>query len=109
MPIGKRTTREAMILTLLGAFCLPPNTVQAQEVCETRWTLTETLRIGSVDGDVTLSPVGDLAVGPDGRIYLVQAWAHEVAVFLPNGRPDGVIGRAGGGPGEFSAWPTRLG
>ena len=106
--LGKRAAR-ARIPTLVVALCVTPHTLQAQEVCETRWILTETLRIGSVDGDVTLSPVGDLAVGPDGRIYLIQAWAHEVSVFQPDGRLGGVIGRAGGGPGEFGAWPTRLG
>lgn len=32
-----------------------------------------------------------------------------MSLFLPDGRPTGRIGRAGGGPGEFAAPPRRLG
>lgn len=75
--------------------------------CE--WQLEETLGLGSVGGEVVLSPLYDLDVGPDGRIYTIQSWDYQVLLFQPDGRPAGQIGRAGSGPGEFAAPPRRLG
>jgi hypothetical protein len=47
-----------------------PRSVAAQGACESPWVLEETLRIGSIDGEVTLTWVRDLEVGPDGDIYV---------------------------------------
>ena len=74
-----------------------------------QWEHEETLRLGSLDGEVTLNPLWALETGPDGRIYMLQSWDHHVSVFLPDGRPVGRIGRAGSGPGEFASPPRRLG
>ncbi len=79
-----------------------------QEVCERPWELEETLRLGSVDGDGALTYVRDLAIGPDGRVYLLQSW-DPIRVFWPDGRPAGTIGREGQGPGEFPAPPRQVG
>ena len=76
----------------------------AQEVCDGPWALEETLRLGSVDGDGMLTYVRDLAIGADGRVYLLQSW-DPIRVFRPDGRPAGTIGRQGEGPGE---WPSPL-
>ncbi len=83
--------------------------VAQEPTCDLEWSFVETLRLGSVDGDVALSPVRALEVGPDGRIHLLQNWDLHVSVFLPDGRPDGRIGRAGSGPGEFASPPTKIG
>jgi hypothetical protein len=62
-----------------------------------------------VGGDDALSGVLDLEIGPDGRIYVTQQFVSSVTVFTREGEPDGRIGRAGSGPGEFDGWPVRLG
>lgn len=78
------------------------------QVCDAPWRLEETLRLGSADGEVTFSRVTDLAIGPDGRIYVLLLW-DPVHVFHPDGQPSGTIGGEGGGPGEFPSPPSRLG
>ena len=85
-----------------------PRSVAAQGACESPWVLEETLRIGSIDGEVTLTWVRDLEVGPDGDIYVSQGWDQSVAVFGADGRPRRTIGRAGSGPGEFGSAPHQL-
>lgn len=80
-----------------------------EEACGKIWTLAEALRIGSLDGDQALSGVLDLDVGPDGNVYVAQAFTPHVAVFSSGGELLRTIGRSGGGPGEFDGWPARLG
>ena len=105
-----KRTASAFALGAIGGFLVCCTDALAQErPCDLQWELEETLRLGSVDGEVSLNPLYDLEVGPDGRIYVIQAWDHHVTVFRPDGRPAGRIGRAGSGPGEFSAPPRRLG
>ena len=79
-----------------------------QELCSA-WRLEETLRIGALDGDQALSDVLDLDVGPDGSVYVAQIFTPHVAVYSSSGDLVRRIGRAGGGPGEFDGWPSRLG
>jgi len=43
----------------------------------------------------------DVAIGPDGRIFTLDAQAGEIRVFGADGTPDTTIGRPGEGPGEF--------
>jgi hypothetical protein len=85
-----------------------PGSVTAQGACEAAWVLEETLRIGSIDGEVTLTWVRNLEVGPDGDIYVSQGWDQSVAAFGADGRPRRTIGRAGSGPGEFGSAPHQL-
>ena len=93
---------------LVGWLFLALAPLSGQEVCDAPWRLEETLRLGSADGDVTFSHVKDLAIGPDGRIYVLQI-GEPVHVFLLDGRPAGTIGREGEGPGEFPSPPDELG
>ena len=86
-----------------GGLCGAARTA-AQEACDGPWVLEETLRLGSVDGEGVLTYVRDLAIGPDGRVYLLQSW-DPIRVFWSDGRPAGRIGRQGEGPGE---WPAPL-
>lgn len=94
---------------VLAGAMLFASPVLGQAVCEAPWTLEETLRIGSIDGEDALSGVLDLDVGPDGSVYMAQQFLPYVTVFSPDGQPSGRIGRAGSGPGEFDGWPGRLG
>ena len=96
----------AAVAVACGAFGAAP--VAGQKVCDRPWALDETLRLGSVDGDGVLTYVRDLAIGPDGRIYLLQSW-DPIRVFYPDGRPAGTIGRQGEGPGEWPSPLARLG
>ncbi len=52
------------------------------------------------------SPVG-VAVGADGRIYVVDVKAHDVKVFAPDGTLRGTFGGRGAGPGQFN-YPTYV-
>ena len=100
----------ARVAAAVGGILFFPTAIAGQDsACDTPWQLNETLRLGSMHGEVTLSPVRALETGPDGRIYLIQSWDHHVSVFLPDGSPAGRIGRAGSGPGEFASDPRRMG
>ena len=93
---------------VVAAFVLWAPPVSAQEVCSLEWTLTESLRIGSIDGDDALSDVIDIAIGPSGEIYVVQAFVPSVSVFSPGGELLRTIGREGSGPGDFEAGPRSV-
>ena len=67
------------------------------------------VRIGSVDDPgETLTEVRDLAIGPDGTIYILQHTTREVRMYAGDGEFQRVIGRSGEGPGEFRN-PVRVG
>ena len=101
---------SARVLTkIIATLVFPGLAASQQSACDAPWQLVETLRLGSFDGEDALSPVRAMNTGPDGRIYLLQNWDYSVSIFLPDGRPAGRIGRAGGGPGEFGSPPQRMG
>ncbi|MEX2610939.1 MAG: hypothetical protein WEA24_13400 [Gemmatimonadota bacterium] len=65
-------------------------------------TLTEELRIGSVDGaETAFGGVAGLAVRSDGTILVLDAQARSIRVFSAAGRPSGTLGGPGTGPGEL--------
>jgi hypothetical protein len=69
----------------------------------TRSALELVARIGSVDGgDQSLTRVGQVLIGPDERLYVSQPSDNFIRVFDQAGASVTAIGRAGGGPGEFS-------
>lgn len=45
--------------------------------------------------------VGDVAIGGDGRAFVLDVLHREVSIFSPSGERAGVLGQAGPGPGEF--------
>ncbi len=98
-----------VLTTIIAILLFPANAAAQQSACDAPWQLVETLRLGSSDGEDALSPVRAMNTGADGRIYLLQNWDYSVSIFLPDGRPAGRIGRAGGGPGEFGSPPQRMG
>ena len=68
-----------------------------------------TMRIGEVDGapEYQHFRLRDMAVGPSGEIYAVDAGHAEVRVFDAEGRYVRAYGRKGEGPGEFE-FPSGL-
>lgn len=72
------------------------------------WTLSEELRIGSLEGETALSEVGTVRPGPDGNVYVLLPQEGRVAVFGPDGSTEASIGRQGEGPGEMMG-PSGIG
>ena len=67
------------------------------------------VRIGSVDDPrYAFTDVGDLAAGPDGRLYSLHPQETVVRRWTRDGEPDGTMGGEGEGPGEFTR-PRSLG
>lgn len=94
-------------LALFSCACLvPPATVDAQSTCTTEWRLTETLRIGSIDGPDALSEVRSLSISPAGELYVAQFLEGALTVFAADGMFLRTFGREGQGPGEFESAPT---
>ncbi len=74
------------------------------------WTISPepSLVIGALsDGDprTLFSFINDAAMAPNGDIFVVDGGTREIRRFDHTGRPLGVIGRSGGGPGEFGMAP----
>jgi hypothetical protein len=66
------------------------------------WTAREVLRLGSVaGGDAEFGRVRSLTADPAGNIYVADNLAQQIRVFSEAGDLVRVIGRSGGGPGEF--------
>ena len=73
------------------------------------WSAVLDLSVGGeADTDIWFSRTTDLAVGCDGRIYVLDSGVRMVHVFDDGGRSIGSIGRHGGGPGEFEI-PSAVG
>lgn len=70
---------------------------------ETRWTVVEELRMGSLEGDpdYQFGQIGFISVGSDGTLYVIDAQAQHVQVFSAAGEFERTIGGPGGGPGEL--------
>lgn len=58
-------------------------------------------RGGEDDEEILFGIISDVAVGPDGNIYLLDAQLSEIKVISPAGELLRTIGREGEGPGEF--------
>ena len=67
------------------------------------------LSLGGDDGarEAVLVDVADVATGPAGELYVLDAGDRAVKVYSPAGRFVRRFGRQGGGPGEFQV-PTSL-
>ena len=95
----KRGSLAALLLIACGPAGGPDSTATLEE-----WSVQEELRIGSVDDPgETLTRIGGVEEGPDGRIYVAQAMDQRILIHGPDGRRQEAFGRAGGGPGEFAS------
>jgi hypothetical protein len=68
-----------------------------------RWTLSEELRFGEVEGDPNyqFGQIGMISVASDGRMFVLDAQALHIKVFDDNGRYIQTLGGPGSGPGEL--------
>jgi len=64
---------------------------------------TGTLTIGVLDGTpaLTFGEIADITADASGRIYILDRHAREIRVFSPDGEALQIVGRRGGGPGEY--------
>jgi hypothetical protein len=69
------------------------------------WTLEEELSIGETEGqpEYQFGQIGTVAVGSDGRLFVMDMQGQHVKVFTPDGQFDRTIGGPGAGPGEIGA------
>ncbi len=83
----------ALALTLLA----PPAS------CQSARGKGSVVQIGALDGDPAqvFSSVDDLAVAPDGSVFILDQMDQKVRWFDRAGRHRATVGREGRGPGEF--------
>lgn len=92
-PLSKPLT----CLLLLSTAC-----ATADREAAPRWTLTETLRIGSAEvGPTSFDRVKSIAVDSAGRIFVYNHGTQDIRMFDADGELIRVIGRLGSGPGEL--------
>ena len=105
----KRSTRVSLLLTILTA-CHGGPSREARPDSPPTWSADEDLRIGSYDTPgATFTDVGSALLGPDGEIAVADRRERLVRMFDRNGRPIGVLGGPGDGPGEFPSNLSGLG
>lgn len=77
---------------------------------EPAWRLVEDVRIGAVEGEGpdVFGQIRGVAVDSRGRVHVLDAQAHELRVFRPDGTHLRTLGGRGEGPGELSQ-PFGLG
>ena len=68
------------------------------------WHLEPLARFGVTDGDerYVFGHIADLALGSDGRIYVLDSQAANLRIFAADGTHISTVGRKGAGPGEFA-------
>jgi hypothetical protein len=92
----------ALLLALNAMACSEPTRTLVPLVTSTEWSVTEDLRIGSLDDSSSaLTGVGSLVVDGAGRIYVSQSMDRVIRVFDSDGEALGTHGGSGDGPGEF--------
>lgn len=112
LPMGRevtitRSSRAAVLLLasllILVASLRPRGSAGAMQARVPVVTLTEVFRIGDEDAEegLLLGRPRDMAVDSRGRLYVADSGWDGLLVFSDTGMPEGVIGRAGKGPGEF--------
>lgn len=89
---------------------LPGGVIRVQNPGPTGWadsahiTFTELQRIQPPDGAPgELGDVMDLAMDPNGTVYITEQGPVRIDRYGPDGRYLGSVGREGGGPGEYEA------
>ena len=88
---------------ILVAGLRPEGSAEAMQTRVPELTLTEVFRIGDEDAadGLLLGRPRDMAVDSQGRLYVADSGWDGLLVFSDSGVSEGVIGRAGKGPGEF--------
>ena len=87
----------------LAVLLLPMATPLAAQA-PPRWSLVPELRVGggAAGPEYEFTTIRNIAIGPNGSIYLTQGQEQEIRVYDAQGKYVRNIGRKGGGPGEFT-------
>lgn len=95
----KGTFRDSAGITIVS------NTTQGVWDSSNQWRVEEDLRIGVVEGDPNyqFGEIGWIAVGSDGRIFVLDRQGRHVKVFSQDGQYERTVGSPGGGPGEIGS------
>jgi hypothetical protein len=86
------------------------NTDEGVWTPQTRWTLEEDLRIGTVEGapEYQFGQIGFIAVDSRRRLFVMDAQARHIRVFSQTGTYEQTIGGPGAGPGELGTQAITL-
>lgn len=100
---GDGQRRASAVITDSAGVVMVRNSESGTWTDSTRWSVVETLRIGSeADTMYQFGAITSLDVDPSGQVYVLDAWVPIVRVFDRDGQFLRTIGRGGSGPGEFS-------
>jgi hypothetical protein len=95
----------AMLAWAIPAWAQPSTPMTEVRGAGPRLVLTETRRVGSMDGPDAFGRVMDATLDRSGRLLVADDLNHRIAVFGRDGRFVASVGRKGRGPGEFeSPW-----
>ena len=92
--------RYQRVFLLAGALAGWNATATAQPSAPAKWSFVVEQRYGDKTGAELANPQ-TIAVDGDGRLYVADTRPAAVKVFTPEGSLLRVIGREGGGPGEY--------
>ncbi|MDH3456916.1 MAG: 6-bladed beta-propeller [Gemmatimonadota bacterium] len=86
------------------------NTDEGVWTPQTRWTLEEDLRIGTIEGapEYQFGQIGFIAVDSKQRVFVMDAQARHIRVFSQTGTYEQTIGGPGAGPGELGTQAITL-
>src|SRR5689334_6607383 len=65
------------------------------------WRLEPIATIEGLSDDDPFTRIRHIALRADGRLVVVDDKVKQVSMFDPQGKSLGVVGRVGGGPGEY--------
>ncbi|HRP07322.1 MAG TPA: 6-bladed beta-propeller, partial [Gemmatimonadales bacterium] len=97
------STPESLVTidTLPGGI---PRVISSAPVDSGHWSLVHLHDIQPGEGEPgELGQPSDVALGDDGRLYVVESSPIGIMVFDSDGKYLRTIGRSGGGPGEFNS------
>jgi hypothetical protein len=95
-----------VLLLALSACDGPENGLDRIEGVAPEHVISQADTVISVESGL-IGRASDLAVGPEGRVWIADNMNHHLLILGPEGEVE-VVGRAGSGPGEFRS-PIALG
>lgn len=100
---GASASWSGTIDTLASGQIVVHNPATPMRPADDAWSVTEELRIGSIDGDGAdvFGRITAFTVDAAGRFWVLEGQSQELRVFDASGRHVRTVGRRGGGPGEF--------
>ena len=96
--LPRRTQHPDADIQAIGDTLPPPESVNAEDAFAA--VPHAPMRVPGAADDEAFGLVGDVAVSA-GRVFVLDVLNHQVSQFGGDGARTGVLGRKGGGPGEF--------